>query len=110
MKVLPFENGVSEKLEDGDGSTQNISKVSWSAHNEFSNRDSPISLNVSTLSSRHDNLSAQTDDLCKKVRQGDIITCNKLRSRVQNKPKISKGTNTFIEPFCIPSKRKCQGN
>ena len=42
MKVLPFKCGVSEKLEQGDGNTQNISKITWSAHKEFSNGDCPI--------------------------------------------------------------------
>ena len=46
MKVLPFENGVSEKLEQGDENTQNISKVTWSAHKEFSNADCPITLST----------------------------------------------------------------
>ena len=113
MKVLPFENSVSEELKEEHGDTQNMSKVSWTAHREFSNGDCPMSsitLNISTLSSRQDYLSSKAKYFCKKVRQGDIMTYNNLRSKVQSKPKTSKNTDTYIEPFCIASKRKCQGN
>ena len=113
MKVLPFENSVSEELKEEHGDTQNMSKVSWTAHREFANGDCPMSsitLNISTLSSRHDSLSSQAHALCKKVRQGDIMTYNNLKGKVQNKPETSKNTNTYIEPFCIAPKRKCQGN
>ena len=113
MNLPQFENGVSEELKEENGNAQNMSKVSWSAHKDFSNGDCPmtsITLNISTLSSRHDSLSSQAHALCKKVRQGDIMTYNKLRSKVQSKPKTSKNTDTYIEPFCIALKRKCQGN
>ena len=114
MKVLPFENGASEKLEEGDRNTQNISKVSWSAHKEFSNVDCPITASNpdgSTISiiDRHDNFTYQADYLCKKARRGDIMTYNKQTSKARNQRKILKSTDMFIQPFCIASKRKCQG-
>ena len=113
MKVLPFENSVSEELKEEHGDNQNMSKVSWTAHKEFSNGDCPmssISLNISTLSSCEDYLSSKANDFCKEVRQGDIMTYSNLRRKAQNKPRTSKNTNTYIEPFCIAPKRKCQGN
>ena len=113
MKVLPFENSVSEELKEEHGDIQNMSKVSWTAHREFSNGDCPMSsitLNISTLSSREDYLSSKANGFCKKVMQGDIMTYCNLRGKVQNKPETSKNTNTYIEPFCIAPKRKCQGN
>ena len=113
MKVLPYENSVSEELKEEHGDIQNMSKVSWTAHKEFSNGDCPmssISLNISTLSSCEDYLSSKANDFCKKVRQGDIMTYSNLRGKVQNKPETPRNTNTYIEPFCIASKRKCQGN
>ena len=115
MKVLPFENGVSEKLEEGDGNTQNISKVSWSANIKLSNGDCPITSSTlagSTISilSRHDNFTYEANYLCKKAMRGDIMTYNKKTSKAGNQRKILKNTDMFIEPFCIASKRKCQGN
>ena len=115
MKVLPFENGVSEKLEQGDGNTQNLSKVTWSAHKEFSNGDCPITsstLDCSTISilNRHDNFTYQANYLCKKARRVDTMTYNKQTSKARNQRKSLKNTDMFIEPFCIALKRKCQGN
>ena len=115
MKVLTFENGVPGKLEEGDGTSQNTSKVSWSAHKEFSNGHCPITsstLDGSTISilDRHDNFTHQANYLCKKARRGDPMTYNKQTSKARNQRKILKNTDMFIEPFCIASKRKFQGN
>ena len=114
MKALRFENGLTEKPDEGDRNTQNVSKVSWSAHKEFSNGDCPMTsstLDGSTISvrGRHDNFTYQASYLCKNPRRGDIMNYNKETSKARNQRKIVQSTDMFIEPFCIASKRKCQG-
>lgn len=115
MKVLPFENSVSENLEEGDGNTQNISKTSLSSQKEFSNGNCQITtstLDASTISKldRHANFTYQENYLCKKVRRGDLTTYNKQTSKARNQRMILKNTDMVTEPFCIASKRKCKGN